>query len=128
KKLSAYGNSLFKAEKELDLGVLTYYYGKIGNDYGWLEETRIKDATPVVTSARFAARVDNGNNSGIYSPVTSKTSKKMGVIEDQTLYITQKATYNGTTFYRVHSIIDGAMQGWLQTNDLYYTLMQNPTY
>ncbi|WP_017548096.1 GW dipeptide domain-containing protein [Salinicoccus carnicancri] len=127
KKLSAYGNSLFKAEKELDLGVLTYYYGKIGNDYGWLEETRIKDATPVVTSARFAARVDDGNNSGIYSPVTSKTSKKMGVIEDQTLYITQKATYNGTTFYRVHSNLGGAMQGWIKEKDLTLYRLTNPT-
>src|SRR5699024_3913130 len=93
KKLSTYGNSLFKAEKKLDLGVLTYYYGKIGNDYGWLEENRVTDAAPRVTCARFAGSVDNGKNSGIYSPATSKSGEKMGVIQDQTLSITPQATY-----------------------------------
>lgn len=126
KRLSSYGNSLFKAEKKLDLGVLTYYYGKIGKDYGWLEETRIKDATPVVTSARFAARVNGGNNSGIFSPVTSKTGEKMDVIQNQTLYITQKATYNGTAFYRVHSNLGGAMQGWIKEKDLDLYKLTNP--
>ncbi|WP_020006173.1 GW dipeptide domain-containing protein [Salinicoccus albus] len=126
RQLSEYGNSVFQAEEKVKLGLLTFYYGKIGNDFGWLEESRVKPEVPVVTSERYAARVSSNNNSGIYSPVTSETGKDMGRISNQTLFISQKATYNGDTFYRVHSNMGGAMQGWIKNGDLDLYMLTAP--
>src|SRR5699024_1075878 len=118
KKFSTYGDSNFKAEKKLKIGALTYYYGKIGTDYGWVSDSKIKPATPKISKAEFAVRVANSNNSGIFSPVTSEKGHTLGKLEDMTLYTTQRAVYDGVTYYRVHSDIDGAMQGWIKENDL----------
>src|SRR5699024_4672153 len=118
KKFSTYGDSNFKAEKKLKIGSLTYYYGKIGTDYGWVSDSKIKPATPKISKAEFAVRVANSNNSGIFSPVTSEKGHTLGKLEDMTLYTTQRAVYDGVTYYRVHSDIDGAMQGWIKENDL----------
>src|SRR5699024_11069968 len=39
----------------------------------------------------------------------------------------QKATYDGTTFYRVHLNLGGAMQGWIKEKDLTLYRLTNPT-
>src|SRR5699024_8237191 len=76
------------------------------------------DAAPQYDSAYYAARVSSGPNSGRYSPVTSDDSKSLGWLENRTLFISQQAKYNGTTFYKIHSGIDGPMQGWVKEEDL----------
>src|SRR5699024_4457856 len=49
-QLSKYGNQVFQAQKSLKLGLLTFHYGKIGNDYGWIQDNRLKEYTPVAPS------------------------------------------------------------------------------
>src|SRR5699024_682216 len=119
KRLDKYDTRLFRAEERLDLGVLTFYYGKIDGNYGWLEDSRLKAASaPKVTKQRYAAKLNTGKKSGLYSPVTSRESHSINFLKDKTLYITQKADYNGTIFYRIHQNYDGAMQSWIQNEDL----------
>lgn len=121
KRLDKYGDESFKASKTLNLGAHTYYYGKIGSDYGWLEQSRLVDTSvnPYYTSAFNAVKVKSGSNSGRYSPVTSNNSKTIGNwLKDRTLFATEKAKYQGTTYYKVHSGIDGPMQGWIKSEDL----------
>src|SRR5699024_3093181 len=50
KKFSSYGDQPFKSEKVLTLGSHTYYYGKIGNDHGWVEKRKLKEYKPVAPS------------------------------------------------------------------------------
>src|SRR5699024_7380347 len=66
KRLDSYGDVPFKASKVMDLGNHTYYYGKIGNDYGWLEQSRLVDTSvnPYYTSAFNAVKIKSGSNSG----------------------------------------------------------------
>src|SRR5699024_8768121 len=87
---------------------------------GWLSESRLtRQSQPAYSSARFAARISNGNNnSGIYSPVTSNNSVSAQRFNNSTLFITEKADYSGTTYYKIHNGLDGAMQGWMKANDL----------
>lgn len=128
KRLDKYGDTPFHAEKYLELGAHTYYYGKIGNDRGWLEESRLVDTsrTPFYRDMKVAARVKSGENSGRYSPVTSKNSVSLGWLENRTLFITEQAKYQGTTFYKIHSGIDGPMQGWVKSQDLRLFDTTNP--
>ncbi|SFK81150.1 N-acetylglucosaminidase [Salinicoccus halodurans] len=128
KRLDRYGDTPFHAEKYLELGAHTYYYGKIGNDHGWLEESRLVDTsrTPFYRDMKVAARVKSGENSGRYSPVTSKNSVSLGWLENRTLFITEQAKYQGTTFYKIHSGIDGPMQGWVKSQDLRLFDTTNP--
>src|SRR5699024_3940364 len=54
-----------------------------------------------------------------HSPVTSSDSKTIGNwLKNRTLFATEKAKYQGTTYYKVHSGIDGPMQGWVKSEDL----------
>src|SRR5699024_5895075 len=96
KRLDQYGDVPFKASKTLNLGAHKYYYGKIGSDYGWLEQSRLVDTSvnPYYTSAFNAVKVKNGSNSGLHSPVTSSDSKTIGNwLKNRTLFATEKAKY-----------------------------------
>src|SRR5699024_266089 len=84
------------------------------------------DTAPNYDDAYYAARVSSGPNSGRYSPVTSDDSKSLGWLEDRTLFISQQAEYDDTTFYKVHSGYDGPMQGWVKEEDLRLFDMTKP--
>src|SRR5699024_2788670 len=105
KRLDTYGDKAFYAEKSLDLGAHTYYYGKIGTDYGWLEQAKLIDTSKnaYYKHMKQAARVKSGGNSGQYKYVSSRNSTPLGDLANRTLFITQQAKYQGTTFYKVHS-------------------------
>ncbi|SDL08955.1 GW dipeptide domain-containing protein [Lacicoccus qingdaonensis] len=120
KKLKDTGSSTFNATETLKVGAVTYYYGTLGDSEGWITESRLtKQAQPKYSDARFAARIPNGNNnSGIYSPVTSNNSVSANRFNNSTLFITEQADYDGTTYYKIHNGLDGAMQGWMKKNDL----------
>src|SRR5699024_3827130 len=70
KKIRDTGSSTFKTKETIKIGAVTFYYGTLGNSEGWLSESRLtRQSQPAYSSARFAARISNGNNnSGIYSP------------------------------------------------------------
>src|SRR5699024_8770720 len=120
KKFSSYGDQPFKSEKVLTLGSHTYYYGKIGNDYGWVEKRKLHslDVAPVYTQASFAARIKFIKNAGLRSPVTNTETVSAGFLLDRTIFIERQADYAGERFYQVHSRYDGPMQGWMKSNDL----------
>ncbi|WP_411843698.1 glucosaminidase domain-containing protein [Salinicoccus sp. HZC-1] len=120
KKLSEYGDKTFSATKMLTLGSHTYYYGKLGNDYGWLEERKMHslDEAPVYSEASFAAKLRSSNNSGLRSPVFKPDSVSANFLLDKTIFIEEQAEYAGELFYKVHSSYDGAMQGWMKEADL----------
>src|SRR5699024_4646762 len=120
KKIRDTGSSTFKTKETIKIGAVTFYYGTLGNSEGWLSESRLtRQSQPAYSSARFAARISNGNNnSGIYSPVTSNNSVSAQRFNNSTLFITEKADYSGTTYYKIHNGLDGAMQGWMKANDL----------
>src|SRR5699024_5849768 len=83
KRLDKYDTRHFRAEKSLNLGALTFYYGKIGDDYGWLADSRLKAASsPKVTKESYAAKLNTGKNSGLYSPVTSRESHSLNFLKD----------------------------------------------
>ncbi|MCC4722390.1 glucosaminidase domain-containing protein [Salinicoccus sp. RF5] len=121
KTLDSYkSNAIFKAEKTVKLGALTFYYGKLGQDYGWIQDTKVEEvkSPPVYSDARFAAKIDSAKNSGLYSPVTSKKGVNSDFLLNKTIYIEREANYGGETFYRVHSSYEGPMQGWMKKHDL----------
>src|SRR5699024_1345583 len=63
----------FQSQKSVKIGKLRYMYGKIGNDYGWVQDKLLADysGTPVESTASYAARLNSSISSGLYSPVTS---------------------------------------------------------
>src|SRR5699024_9087770 len=81
-------------------------------------DTKAKNNKPVVTKAQYAARFTDGKHSGLYSPVTSSEGVSLDFMDGKTVYITQKAVHDGTTYYRVHKNYEGAMQGWVKEKDL----------
>src|SRR5699024_5672069 len=128
KKLSSYGDQPFKATKVVTVGSLIYYYGKIGNDYGWLEERKMHslDVPPIYTDITFAAKIKSSNNSGLRAPVTKPDTVSANFLLDKTIFIDNKADYAGETFYRVYSSYDGAKQGWMKKEDLNTWNISNP--
>ncbi|TVT28865.1 hypothetical protein FO441_00875 [Salinicoccus cyprini] len=120
KRLGAYEDESFKSEKVLTLGAHTYYYGKIGNDHGWIEKRKLHslDIAPVYKNVSYAAKLKSKDNSGLRSPVTSQKSVSADFLLNQTVFIERQADYAGETFYQVHSSYEGAMQGWMKSIDL----------
>ena len=59
KPLNAYNSdTVFEAQKTVSLGALTFHYGQLGNDYGWIQDTKLKDyvpstPTPVVSTVKY---------------------------------------------------------------------------
>src|SRR5699024_9681187 len=113
-QLGTYDDEIFKAEEVMTLGAHTYYYGKIGKDHGWVEQARFLDTSKnaYYKHTKQAARVKSGENSGQYKYVSSRNSTPLGNLANRTLFITQQANYQGTTFYKVHSGKNGPAQGW----------------
>src|SRR5699024_7757932 len=105
KKIRDTGSSTFKTKETIKIGAVTFYYGTLGNSEGWLSESRLtRQSQPAYSSARFAARISNdNNNSGIYSPVTSNNSVSAQRFNNSTLFITEKADYSDTTYYKIHN-------------------------
>ncbi|HLQ97102.1 MAG TPA: glucosaminidase domain-containing protein [Candidatus Dormibacteraeota bacterium] len=121
KSLNTYNKgSTFQAQKSVKIGALTYYYGKLGNDYGWMRDTQLGNyvSRPIESDASFAAKIRSSKNSGLYSPVTSSKGVDGNFLLDQTIYIDQKAKYAGETYYRVNKEYDDRMQGWIKEKDL----------
>ncbi|WP_415654032.1 N-acetylglucosaminidase, partial [Salinicoccus roseus] len=119
--LKSYGEgTVFQAEKTVNLGALTFHYGKLGNDYGWVQETKVKDTSvdPVYFDSSYAAKIRSGNNSGLYSPITSTSGKSANVLMDRTLFTNKKAVYKGNTFYLIYREYGDRMQGWMKEKDL----------
>src|SRR5699024_3408715 len=99
---------------------VVFYYGTIGDSEGWISDSRLStNVSPQYSNASFAARILNrNNNSGIYSPVTSGNSVSANRFNNSTLFISEQAEYDGTTYYKIHNSLNGAMQGWMKKNDL----------
>lgn len=110
----------FQAQKSVKIGALNYYYGKLGNNYGWVQDKFLGDyiSTPVESAASYAARLNSSISSGLYSPVTSDKGVNGNFLKDQTIYIDQKAVYDGETYYRVNRSYGDRMQGWVKEENL----------
>ncbi|MFD2830024.1 N-acetylglucosaminidase [Corticicoccus populi] len=119
KRLSSFGNSVFRATKSVKIGSLSFYHGKIRNTYGWLQNTKLSKliSQPKYSKISRATRIKN-KNSGIYQTptVTKKMSSKS--FNNSTLYVSEKAVYNGETYYKIHKNLQGPSQGWMKSTDL----------
>src|SRR5699024_6438826 len=106
--------------KSVKIGKLRYMYGKIGNDYGWVQDKLLADysGTPVESTASYAARLNSSISSGLYSPVTSNNGVNGNFLRDQTVYIDKKAVYDGESYYRVYREYGDRMQGWVKEENL----------
>src|SRR5699024_8489419 len=120
KKIKDTGGTIFKAQETIKIGAVVFYYGTIGDSEGWISDSRLStNVSPQYSTASFAARIQNkSKNSGIYSPVTSSNSVSAKRFNNSTLFITEQAVYDGTTYYKIHNGINGAMQGWMKKKDL----------
>ncbi|MDB0579530.1 N-acetylmuramoyl-L-alanine amidase [Salinicoccus roseus] len=119
KSLTSYQKgSFFQAEKMMHLGALTFYYGKIGNDTGWIQDNKVKEVTPMYNNVSLAAKIASKDNSGLRSPVTSPDSVSASFLLDRTIFIESEASYGNEKFYRVHSGYGDSMQGWMNAKDL----------
>ena len=119
KKIKDTGSSIFKAEETISIGATVYHYGTVGDAKGWISDSRLStDLSPQYSNANYAARINNKRNSGIYSPVTSNNSVSAKRFNNSTLFVSEKAEYNDTTFYKIHNRLDGSMQGWMKASDL----------
>ncbi|MFP3470786.1 GW dipeptide domain-containing protein, partial [Micrococcus sp. SIMBA_144] len=112
--------TIFHAEKTVDLGILTFHYGKLGNSYGWVQDTKLNtvESKPVYSDASFAAKIKSTKNSGLFSPLTSTKGAYANMLLDQTLYINREAQYNGGTYYLINREYGDRMQGWMKAEDL----------
>src|SRR5699024_8986745 len=110
----------FQSQKSVKIGKLRYMYGKIGNDYGWVQDKLLADysGTPVESTASYAARLNSSISSGLYSPVTSNNGVNGNFLRDQTVYIDKKAVYDGESYYRVYREYGDRMQGWVKEENL----------
>src|SRR5699024_5473072 len=119
KKIKDTGSSIFKAQETIKIGATVYHYGTIGDSTGWISDSRLStDLSPQYSKTNYAARIKSNRNSGIYSPVTSNSSVSAKRFNNSTLFISEKAEYDDTTFYKIHNGIDGSMQGWMKSSDL----------
>ncbi|WP_052256889.1 SH3-like domain-containing protein [Salinicoccus sp. YB14-2] len=129
KRLDRYGDAPFHTKRKVNLGAHTYYYGKIGKDYGWLEEAKLVDTSkiPFYTNARYAARVSSTNNSGLYKKVTDEKTESLGSLDNRTLFVTQKAKFKGQSYYKVHEGINDGAQGWMKSSFLRLFNLSKPS-
>lgn len=119
KKIKDTGSSIFKAQETIKIGATVYHYGTIGDSKGWISDSRLSiDLSPQYSNTNYAARIKNNRNSGIYSPVTSNNSVSAKRFSNNTLFISEKAEYDDTTFYKIHNGLDSSMQGWMKASDL----------
>src|SRR5699024_850799 len=99
-----------KEKETKDAGIYEIQTLRLSNDKSikmYSFNTKAKNTKPVVNKAQYAARFTDGKHSGLYSPVTSSEGVSLDFMDGKTVYITQKAVHDGTTYYRVHKNYEG---------------------
>ncbi|MBY8908332.1 glucosaminidase domain-containing protein [Salinicoccus roseus] len=115
------GSHLFTAQKHVRVGSLDYYYGKVGNTYGWAHYahvTPLDEVHHVRTDDQNAVRLKSSGDRMIKAQPYDITGKVDADNMDRTFYTKERIEWKDNVVYSIHDAETNKVVGWAEADNL----------
>ncbi|MFC3420076.1 N-acetylmuramoyl-L-alanine amidase [Salinicoccus hispanicus] len=123
------GSYLFEAEKQVQVGSLHYYYGKINGQYGWAHYKHVTPEKEIAIDRRsstHAGRIGATLDNGLYTSIYDIKGKPNTSFTNSTLFTKERVRFNNHDFYSVYSNVADNFVGYVRAEDISLKSMATP--